>query len=158
MANRYEHFSISGNYIVLHTKKVYTRTDSGKSWKNKPDSITRTVIDIEHYNNYVTSIPFFNRFGNGAYCRGTYEYTCAGYIPTSIVTVSPFKEIKHIDTFIFISLYDLTINAGFREKDVIENASTWNSEYVKGRGTIITLYKKDGYGATYQENGRIWVN
>lgn len=89
------------NYVILATIKTFVRTKSGKSWKSKPESIEKKIFEAKNYENYITSIPFFNSFGSGAYCRGYNSYTTAGYLPTKVVTVSPFRETKKITTFIF---------------------------------------------------------
>lgn len=99
------------NYLILATTKTFSRTQSGKSWKSKPDKIEKKIFEAKNYENYITSIPFFNNFGSGAYCRGYNSYTTAGYLPTKVVTVSPFREIKKITTFIFIKKVCLRIRA-----------------------------------------------
>lgn len=164
MANRYDTFRFDNTgYMILHEHREYSCTDSGKSWKSKPYEVTRDVITPEHYTNYVTSIPFFNRFGYGAYCRGHWGYECAGYLPVEIVTVSPGREQKNIDTFRFINYYRMEEKAGYREKDIMQRAKTWESEYISGRGTLYTfITEEDESGhcdsATIQERGYQWVN
>lgn len=88
---------------VTITKKVekYLRTESGKSWKSKPESVETEVVSAEHYINYVESVPFFNNFGYGASCRAYNGYTCAGYIPVKITSISPMRETKLVATFTF---------------------------------------------------------
>ena len=102
MSNKYEKFTFSDrDYTITKTVTKYKRTASGKSWKSKPECVKDEIIDAEHYENYIRSIPFFNNYGNGAYCRAEYEYTYAGYLPTKVTTVSPFQEIKLIAEFKF---------------------------------------------------------
>lgn len=93
--------NIGTGYKIKMTKFVYFRTESGKSWKSKPETVETATITNDFYNNYVNSIPFFNRFGYGSYCRASYGYTYAGYIPVSITTVSPGRTEKHIVKFSF---------------------------------------------------------
>ena len=89
------------NYIITMQKTVYVRTESGKSWKKKPVSVEKKVIDRRFYENYINSVHFFNNFGYGSSCRAYYGYTYAGYIPVSVVTISPFKEERHVVRFSF---------------------------------------------------------
>ena len=103
MAN-YNKFQFnSDEYIITKTVTKYKRTDSGKCWKSRPESVETEIVSAEHYENYVQSIPFFNDYGHGAYCRATHSYTAAGYLPTKIVSVSPFEEVKIVAEFRFDS-------------------------------------------------------
>lgn len=86
-------------YRITKTEKRYSRTASGKSWKKNPDSVTKEEITKEHYDNYIDSVPFFNRFGYGAYCRAHRGYTYMGYIPVSVVTVNPGRTEKIVAQF-----------------------------------------------------------
>ena len=86
-------------YLITCTTETYSRTASGKNWKSKPDSVKTEVVDAEFYTNYITSIPFFDCFGFGAYCKAEQGYTVAGYLPTKIISVSPFHEVKKVTRF-----------------------------------------------------------
>lgn len=101
MATYGKTMSIGNDFIITMTKEIYFRTGSGKNWKTKPSTVEKETVSNKVYNNYVNSIPFFNNFGHGAYCRAHYGYTYAGYIPVSIVTVSPGQTEKHIVKFSF---------------------------------------------------------
>lgn len=94
-------YSINNGYIITMKKEVYSRTTTKKSWRKKPDTVTTEIITSEYYNNYINSCKFFNNFSYGAYCKKYYGYTYAGYIPVSVVTVSPGKEVKIIAKFAF---------------------------------------------------------
>lgn len=89
------------SFMIVHTKEIYTKSASGKSWQKR--AIERHVepCEAKTFTNYVTSIPFFNNFGNGASCRATWSYSPAGYLPNKITTISPGANEKHIDTFEF---------------------------------------------------------
>lgn len=146
------------NYLIFRTIEKYNRTDSGKSWRSKPFEITKKVVSAEHYTNYITSIPFFNNFGDGAYCRAQWSYNVNGYLPTTITTVSPGKTEKHIAKFFFISKSDLLKNAGWRETEIVNNAIKFEIEQLHDT-TIITLYtKSDGVTACgqYDVKRKIW--
>lgn len=133
--NCYKNFSISGEWLVLRTQEVYHRTASGKSWRNKPYKIYNEVFRNQNYEWFIQSIPFFNS-------RAKWNYTKAGYVPTRVTTVSPDGTEKHVDRFQFVSLYDLRKNAGWREKEVIEKAKTFEIETVDNR-QVLHLYTND---------------
>lgn len=99
---KFKNFSIGGEWAITRECATYSRTASGKGWKNKPDKVTRETVDAEFYNRFVRAIDFFDNFHEfGGYCRAAYGYTFAGYIPVKVVTVSPQQEKKRVDTFIF---------------------------------------------------------
>lgn len=101
----YRKFSFTNNNVTIHhTKEIYHKSASGRSWKRKPDETTRETITAQNYTNYVTSIPFFNGFFGGT-CRAEMGYTPAGYIPVKITTISPDRAEKHYDYFTFIYNY-----------------------------------------------------
>lgn len=87
--------------IIKRRMEIYLKTKSGKNWKNKPEMVKEEIITEKFYNNFIDSIPFFNRFGEGASCRGYKGYTYIGYKPIKVITVSPGKEKKIVDTFTF---------------------------------------------------------
>ena len=86
---------------ITKIENRYEKTSSGKNWKNKPYYTETETVTEEHYNNYVDSVPFFNNFGYGAYCRAYYGYCKAGYKPLIIVTVNPGRTEKIITRFDF---------------------------------------------------------
>lgn len=88
------------SFAITCTKKEYTRTASGKSWKKNPDRVTIESVDNVFYTNYVAAIPFFAKWGNGS-CRARWNYTLAGYLPVDIVTISPDRQIKITASFAF---------------------------------------------------------
>ena len=159
MANIYRNFKFySGNrYIILATIETYTRTESGKSWKANPDEVERRVYDDEHYTNYVSAIPFFNAFGEGASCRGYRAYTQAGYLPIQVTTISPYREIKKVAHFSFIFKGDLERNAGNREKEIIEKASRFEL-FPSNNGRHYTTLIAGENSATFEHITWKWVN
>ena len=63
MKRDYRNFEYTNdNYLIFRTIETFSRTTSGKSWKNKPDKVENEIIKPEHYTNYVTTIPFFNNW------------------------------------------------------------------------------------------------
>lgn len=130
------------NYLIFRTIETYSRTLSGKSWKSKPDEIENEIVKPEYYTNYITSIPFFNNWGDGAYCRAAWSYNAPGYLPTTVTTVSPYRETKKIAKFWFFNKETLLLNAGWREKEIVEKAKRFSMEYVNGV-KMIHFYTKD---------------
>ena len=93
-------FTDDKNYKISREIRTYEPTESGKSWRKNPSEIEKDDdVPAEWYTNYVTAIPFFNNWGDGAYCRGHRSYTCAGYLPTEVVTVAPFRKCKKVAVF-----------------------------------------------------------
>lgn len=133
--NYYENFSISGKWLVLRMHEIYHRTESGKYWRKKPHKIDKEIFRNQNYERFIQSIPFFNS-------RAYWNYTKAGYIPTRITTVSPDGMEKHIDSFQFISLYDMEQNAGWREREVLKKAEAFNIEMVDNKH-VLHLYTSD---------------
>lgn len=141
--NDYRKFNYTNeNYLIFRVIETFGRTDSGKSWRSKPDEVENDVIKPKHYTNYITAIPFFNNFGHGAYCRAKESYTLAGYLPTTVTTVSPFKETKKVACFWFFKKETLLLNAGYREREIIEKAKKFRVEYVDG-AKMIYFYTSD---------------
>jgi hypothetical protein len=97
----YKNFTFTDNsYTITHIREKYTRTGNGKSWKKAPDDVKTETITAQQYENWITSIPFFNGFCGGK-CRADLGYTKAGYIPVKIITTSPDAAIKYNDYFNF---------------------------------------------------------
>ena len=80
------------------TTKTFERTESGKSWKSNPTEIEITTIDQETYDNIFSkkTQAFFRRLGG--YERASKSYTTAGYIVTSLTSISPDKTTKIVRT------------------------------------------------------------
>lgn len=147
-AHDYRKFSYTNeNYLIFRTIETFNRTDSGKSWKSKPDTVENEIVSPEYYTNYITSIPFFNNWGDGASCRAAFSYNAPGYLPTTVTTISPYKQTKKIARFWFFSKERLLINAGWREKEIIKNAVSFSVEYVDGRKLIYFYTNADGVTA-----------
>jgi len=151
------HFYSGGAYLILVSIETYTRTNSGKSWKSKPAEIDRRIYNDEQYTNYISSIPFFNNFGSGAYCRGHYGYTPAGYLPIEVNTVSPYREIKKRARFEFIHKRELEAAAGYRELGVINHAKTWEFFDAYEKYRYITLQAGENT-AVFDRITYKWVN
>lgn len=144
------------DYIITHTKEVYTRTSSGRSWKKKPDKVKTEIIPAAYYTNYITSVPFFNNLG---YCRASYNYTSAGYLPVSTTNISPDKTEKHLDRFSFMPfpMRYAKRDGGFRENDILENLSHYE-HYMDGEHELFKFYHKDGeHAAVYDKTYYKWV-
>lgn len=161
MATNYNKFSFTNeHYIILCTISTYSRTESGKSWKAKPDDIEKNVYKPTNYTYYIQAIPFFNNFGGGASCRATYSNVTPGYLPTRVTSISPDREIKKVAIFEFIPVERLKLNAGWRENFIIENAlyfDRWQQDgakYLK----LITTQKDDKHAGVINLKNNQWVN
>lgn len=152
-----ERFSFTrSDYMILRTTETTTRTASGKSWKAHPDTVEREIITPEHYTNIVTSVPFFNRFGYGASCRAVCNYTVAGYVPTTITSISPNRETKQVITISFIDRSRMESAAGYREKEIMQNATSFKCEYTPGNYRIY-LFDSNGWEiGIYNNSKHIW--
>ena len=82
------------------TTKTYERTESGKNWKSKASEVEITTIDQETYDNIFSKETqrFFRSLGG--YERATKTYTAAGYIVTSLVSISPDRITKIVRSII----------------------------------------------------------
>lgn len=99
---KYEKFRFTDhNVSITLTETKISRTPSGKSWSSRGTITCQESISPETYTNYVQSIPFFNNFGHQARCRASWGYTCAGYLPTRITSVSPDGLLKIVHEFSF---------------------------------------------------------
>ena len=135
MCYDYKNFTINGEWLVLRTLEIYHRTESGKSWRKNPYITEKEVFKNQNYEWFIQSVPNFHS-------RTKWNYTKAGYVPTIVTTVSPDGMEKYIDRFYFVSMYDLRQNAGWREKEVIEKAKTFEIETVADR-EVLHLYTND---------------
>lgn len=161
MATNYNKFSFTNdNYIILCTISTHSRTESGKSWKAKPDDIEKNVYKPINYTYYIQAIPFFNNFGGGASCRATYSNVMPGYLPTRVTSISPDRNTKKVAIFEFIPVERLKLNAGWRENFIIENAlyfDRWQQDgakYLK----LITTQKDDKHAGVINLKNNQWVN
>lgn len=163
----YEHFGFhSSSWLILRTIETYSRTDSGASWRNKPDEVERNVVSDEHYSNYVSAIPFFNRWGDGASCRASWGYTGAGYLPTEIFTISPYRTTRKVARFRFVDRRDLERAAGFREREILgQSFLDFETSTVNGSDgrphrllKLIAEIDKETRFAVYDETARRWVD
>lgn len=144
------------SYLILRATETYTRTASGKSWKAHPDTVTREIITPEHYTNLITSVPFFNNFGFGASCRTTLNYTVAGYVPVTITTIAPYHETREVIHISFLSRDDLEKNAGYREKEIIKNATSFKEEYTPGNKRYYFFDSNECEIGIYNSTKKIW--
>lgn len=85
------------NACIVLIQKEYSRTDSGKSWRSKPDETETRRISAENYYNYCDSIPFFKNLGGSETCD--FGYTYAGYIPVEIRSIAPDYSKKVVRRF-----------------------------------------------------------
>ena len=94
-----EDLVIEKKTFAILTTKTYSRTDSGKSWKSKPDEETTEQITKQNYVNITGSatLKFFRRMGGSK--TVTRGYTSEGYIPVKLSSIPFTKHCKRIHTF-----------------------------------------------------------
>ena len=107
-------------FLILFEKKTFEKKE-GK-WGLKTE---REVVTPEFYTNYITAVPFFNNFDDGASCKVKESYTPAGKLPTTIVTIAPGKETKIVTNFVFLSKREMKKSADYREKEILIHAEHW---------------------------------
>ena len=153
-------------FLILEEKEVYLPNDDGK-FGSKPDKVERNVVSPKFYENFITAIPFFNNWGNGAYCKAETSQTIAGNLPIIIVTVGPYNCEKNVVEFRFILKSSLEKEAGWREKEVLKNAKEYEMEEYAMTGKCYALAKRitlitedDGvtHSATWDTGLRKWVD
>ena len=93
--------------MIIMEKKTYSRTESGKGWKSKPDTIEREEITLENLKNRTSNetARFFggwwhtdNGYMKGVF-RREYGYTYYGYLPIAVTIVNPWKTTKIVETY-----------------------------------------------------------
>ena len=107
-------------FMILFEKETFEKKE-GK-WELETE---REVVTPEFYTNYITAVPFFNSFSDGASCKVKESYTPAGKIPTTIVTIAPGKETKIVTNFVFLSKREMEKLTGYREREILSNADHW---------------------------------
>lgn len=86
--------------VIIHTRRTYRATGGG--WSYKPAAEYSEQVTTEFYNNFITSVPFFNS-------RVKWAATDCGRLPVELVTISPDGAIKHVDIF------KITVDGGRNE-------------------------------------------
>ena len=83
------------------TKYTYSRTDSGKSWKSKPDAVEHATIKWEQYIRLTSPdiCRLFRLIGGSEFISRA--YTAYGYVPVELISCSPLRDIKIVRVFDF---------------------------------------------------------
>lgn len=109
-------------HVLTITKETYSRTDSGKSWRSKPDEIETESLPWHHqepdpsdptgaawithdrWGEYVHKIitedgtlGFFRRLGGSEHA--VRSYTPVGYIITRLVSSNPRRTVRIVRKF-----------------------------------------------------------
>jgi len=81
------------------TVSTYSRTDSGKSWRSKPDEVEAKEISQGQYERQTSkgTQQWFRRLGGSETAQRS--YTSSGYIITRLTSCSPDREIKKVREF-----------------------------------------------------------
>lgn len=86
-------------YTIAMMTSRFSRTESGKSWKARPDSWTNEVVPAQWYYNTFDAVPFFRSLGGTETVSTT--YCVAGYLPYSVTSISPDRQTKIVRSFFF---------------------------------------------------------
>lgn len=84
-------------YKIELTREEYTRTESGKSWRSKPDSSRVEIIQDKHYNNYIDSMKSMRRLGGSETAQRS--YSAHGYNVYRLTSISPERDTKIVYLF-----------------------------------------------------------
>ena len=111
-------------YMLTITTETYSRTESGKSWKSKPDETTTETMPWDHrdYSNSATSavgmlpsggrqsgedkhrkitdsdtLQWFRRIGGSEHAERS--YTPVGFIVTRLVSSNPDRTVRKVRRF-----------------------------------------------------------
>lgn len=140
-------------FLILFEKETFEKKE-GK-WELETE---REVVTPEFYTNYITAVPFFNSFSDGASCKVKESYTPAGKIPTTIVTIAPGKETKIVTNFVFLSKREMEKLTGYREREILSNADHWKLLPVDNSQMLYLYATIDGEekSAIYDINRKEW--
>ena len=163
--NYYDFTFRSKDFLILCNEKRYSRTASGKNWKQNFDTEKRIVYRAEQYENCVTAVQWFRNMFGSPHERVEWGYTSAGYIPVKITSISPDSTEKVVRFFEFVYLADMERAAGWRENEIIKKAQKYTVELYKGRAgemwRRLTLYTDAGAvtaSGCYDFGRNAWVN
>jgi hypothetical protein len=86
---------------ITMTTKEYTRTDSGKSWRSKPDSVETEQITKRQYDLITNedTMKWFRRLGGSE--TATKNYTKWGYNTIELSSIDPARSLKRVRSFTF---------------------------------------------------------
>lgn len=105
-------------FTLTMTREVYSRTESGKSWRTKPDEVETeslpwyhldaqdanlpniTMSWGEHVHRNITAddtLAFFRRLGGSEYAERS--YTPVGHIVTRLVSSNPDRTLRVVRKF-----------------------------------------------------------
>lgn len=79
----------------------YSRTDSGKSWKSKPDEVVTESVTMDNVIKATAddTLSFFRRLGG--YEGLEKSYTSRGYLPWKLTSISPDRSIKRVREYTY---------------------------------------------------------
>lgn len=84
------------NNTITMTKTSYRLKDGTKTVFKQYETETKTITK-EQMQNIISSSPFFRKLGGTETL--TRDYTCAGYVPISLISKNPERTEKIIRTF-----------------------------------------------------------
>jgi hypothetical protein len=84
---------------ITMTTKDFSRTESGKSWKSKPDTTESEEITLKQLNLMTcdNTLRFFRNLGGTETVQRT--YTSAGFLPYQLTSVNPSRDLRRVREF-----------------------------------------------------------
>lgn len=123
------------------------------TYPQKPQEVTFSVFDTEHYLNCITGKLFFHD-------RVTKGATMYGYIPRAMVCNNG-HDVKIRRTFYYIDVNELyEKKCGYRERAILDSLSLWQCEVREDNGRLLIEFlakaDEDGHqdGFTYDLTNR----
>lgn len=135
-------------YIIEWKTERFSRTESGKSWHRKPDSVNTSYVTQERFEKLTSDseIRFWRNLGSCTVRRG---YTRFGYVPLEMVRTRPDGEEKARETFMphVLNLKQM----GERERRIVLNLHEIELTESSGDHRVFELTDGAGYSCLYDE-------
>lgn len=99
-------------YVLTITTETYSRTESGKGWKARPDETTTETLpwdrrdvasgsvhgeDKHHKITNEDTLRWYRRIGGSEYAERS--YTPVGYIVTRLISTNPDRTVRLVRKF-----------------------------------------------------------
>lgn len=88
---------MAGAFYYRPLMKEVSFVKSGSKWIETGRK--ERFVESEVYYNVVSAVPFFRNLGG--FERVSMSYTCAGYLPVEVVSISPDRTKKTVRSFVF---------------------------------------------------------
>ena len=130
-------YTMENRVVVIEKKESFEKLGR-KCFPAKATKEEYTVLPLGNYLNTITGVLFFHD-------RVTRCYDRFGYIPHSMTCHNPDNTKKIRRTFKYVCLDNMTKNAGYREKAVIDNLDCINYDSADDNIEFLTAPDADGH-------------